>query len=103
MVPIWATCKIYKFKSPSYKSYGEKTKAGNCLSWSGCIKHVEHKHYLLDPKYLEEAHADLKDHGDSLEERKARKRTIKTWFQGKGKLDDCMEGFGHRGVETKRA
>ena len=71
-----------------------KIKAGNCLSWSGCIKHVENIHCLLDPKDLEEALPNLKVHWNSLEESKARKCTIETRFQGQSTLDDCIEEFG---------
>ena len=76
MVAIWATCKLCKFKSPDCRAYGVKTKPANCPLWTGCIKHVENIHYLLDQKDMEEALADPKAHWDSLEENNARKHEI---------------------------
>ena len=63
---------------------------------------MENIHYLLDQKDLEEALAGPKAHWDSLEESKARKRGIETQYQGESTLDDCVEEFGRRSVETKR-
>ena len=102
VVAIWAICRLCKFKSPDCRAYGVKTKPSNCPSWTGCIKHVENIHYLLDQKDLEEALADPKAHWDCLEESKARKRGIETRYQGQSKLDDCVEEFGHRSAETER-
>ena len=51
---------------------------------------------------MEEALVDTKAHWDYLEKSKARKRWIETWYQGQSTLDDCVEEFGHRSVETKR-
>ena len=102
VVAIWATCRLCKFKSTNCGAYGVKRKPGNCPPWTGCIKHMENIHYLLDWKDLEEALADPKAHWDSLEESKARKRGIKTRYQGQSTLDDCVEEFAHRSAETKR-
>ena len=79
-----------------------KTRPGNCSSWTGCVKDVENIHYLLDQKDLEEALVDPKAHWHSLEDRKARKRGIETWYQGQSTLDKCVEEFGGRSAETKR-
>ena len=80
VVAIWATCRLCKFKSLDCRVYGLKMKPRNCPLWTGCIKHVENIHYLLNTKDLEEALADPKAHWDSLEESKARKRGIETKY-----------------------
>ena len=85
LVAIWATCKLCKFKSPGCRAYGLKTKPGNCPSWTGCVKHVENIHYLLDSKDLEEDLADPRAHWDSLEESKARKRGLRPGIKGKAR------------------
>ena len=102
MVDIRETCKLCRFKLPGCKVYGMETKPGNCPSWSRCIRHMETIHYFLGPKDWEEALANPKAHWGCLEESKARKRGIETRFQGQSTLDDCVEEFGHRSVETKR-
>ena len=63
---------------------------------------MENVHYLLNPKDLEEALADPKAHWDNLEQSKARKRGTETRYQGKSRLDECMEEFGRGRAETKR-
>ena len=50
---------------------------------------------------MEEALADLNAHWDSLEESKAKKRPIETWFQGQSRLDESMEEIGCRSAKTK--
>ena len=80
-----------------------KTKPNNCPLWTGCIKHVENIHYLLDRKDLKEALVDPKANWDSLEKNKARKRGIETQYQGQSTLDDCVEEFGRRSAELKGA
>ena len=102
VLAIWATCRLRKFKSPDCRAYGVKTKPDNCPSWARCIKHVECIHYSLDKKDLEEVLIDPKAHWDSLEESKARKHGMETWYQGQSTLDDCVEEFWHRSAETKR-
>ena len=62
VVAILATCRLCKFKSPDCRVYGMKIKPGNCPSWTGCIKHVENIHYLLNRQDLEEALVDPKAH-----------------------------------------
>ena len=96
------TCKLCKLKSPDCRANGVKTKPRNCSSWTGCIKHMENIHYLLDRKDLEAAPADPKAHWDSLEESKVGKRGIETRYQRQSTVDDCVEEFGNRSAETRR-
>ena len=32
VLPIWATCKLCKYKNPDFKAFGVKTKISNCAS-----------------------------------------------------------------------
>ena len=77
--------------------------AGNCPSWSRCIKHVEIIHNLLDLNILEEALTHPKAHFDSLEERKARKCAIETRFQGQGTFNVFVGEFRRGSLEKKDA
>ena len=62
---------------------------------------MENVHCSLDPKDLEKALIDPKDHWDILEERKVRERRIETWYQRQSTLDGCVEEFRRRSAETK--
>ena len=99
VVAISAVCRLCKFKSPDCKVYGVKTKPGTCPSWTGCIKHVENIHYLLDRKDLEEALADPKAHWDNLEESKARKWKLRPGIKGKARWMIVWKNLGI-GVQT---
>ena len=66
VLAMCATCKLCKYKIPDFKAFGVNSKISNCISWSGCVKHVENVHYLHDPKDVEESLANPKAHWDDL-------------------------------------
>ena len=89
-ISIWATCTMRLYKNPNVKPLGVKTKITHCLSWTGCVKHVENTHCLHTPEEIDEAIANPIAHWDHLEDKKAREHEVETRHQGQSMLDECV-------------